>query len=74
LMQGSRDAGEFFERDPAGFAETFRRYHHEVAPTESFPMGEARLWAAWITRPSGSHPAAPRTGSSSRRAGRSPRR
>jgi hypothetical protein len=50
LMQGSRDAGEFFERDPGGFAETFRRYHHEVPPTESFPMGEARLWREWRER------------------------
>jgi hypothetical protein len=47
LVQGSQDAHDLFERDPATFAETFRAYHHAVRPTECFPMGEARLWAAW---------------------------
>jgi hypothetical protein len=47
LMQGSSEALAFFESDPETFAEAFRRYHHQVAPTESFPMGEARLWSEW---------------------------
>jgi len=47
LVQGSRDANDFFERDPEGFALAFRAYHHAVRPTECFPMGEARLWSEW---------------------------
>ena len=50
LLNGSGDAIAFFESDPEAFAEAFRRYHREVAPTASFPMGEARLWAKWRTR------------------------
>jgi hypothetical protein len=51
LVQGSQDANDFFERDPAGFAAAFRAYHHAVRPTECFPMGEARLWSAWRSDP-----------------------
>lgn len=55
LVQGSQDASDFFERDPGAFAAAFRSYHREVRPTECFPMGEARLWAAWRR----ANPAAP---------------
>jgi len=47
LMQGSRVAGEWFDRDPKEFAEAFRRYHAEVPPTATDPGGEARLFEAW---------------------------
>lgn len=47
LVNGSADAGAWFEMDPRGFVAAFRRYHREVAPTAYFPQEEARLWAAW---------------------------
>jgi hypothetical protein len=47
LMRGSRRAEDWFDHDPAGFAEAFRRYHAEVLPTEFMPAGEARLFAEW---------------------------
>jgi hypothetical protein len=50
LMQGSRQAPALFERDPAGFAELFRAYHREVAPSVYFPAQEGRLFAAWLAR------------------------
>ena len=46
-VQGSPVAAGWFERDPAGFAAAFRRYHAEVAPTASLPSGEARLFEGW---------------------------
>jgi hypothetical protein len=74
LMQGSQDASDFFERDPAAFSDAFRQYHHAVRPTECFPMGEARLWSEWRARassPSSTKPTrrrgARKKGSSSRR-------
>lgn len=47
LIHGSRAAADWFERDPAAFAEAFRRYHAEVRPTAALPSGEARLFEAW---------------------------
>lgn len=48
LMNGSRRAAEWFERDPGGFTETFRRYHSTVEPTEMFPSLEARRFETWL--------------------------
>jgi hypothetical protein len=47
LLRGSPEADAWFERDPQGFAATFRRYHEEVPPRAFFPAAEARLFAAW---------------------------
>ena len=47
LIHGDRDAAAWFERDPAGFAAAFRRYHATVAPTAYFPWDESGLWRAW---------------------------
>ena len=47
LMQGSREAIEWFERDAADFAAAFRRYHSAVPPTAHDPRGENELFAAW---------------------------
>jgi hypothetical protein len=48
LVRGSPDAEAWFERDPASFAEAFRRYHQEVPPTAFFPRAEGRLFGAWL--------------------------
>jgi hypothetical protein len=50
LVRGSLEAEAWFERDAAGFAAAFRRYHAEVAPRAFFPPAEARLFAAWLAR------------------------
>jgi hypothetical protein len=50
LIRGCREAEEHFDRDPAGFAERFRRYHAEVAPTAFFPPAEAKLYRRWSQR------------------------
>lgn len=47
LLAGSAEAIAWFERDPAGFAQAFRRYHREVAMTAWFPAPEARLFERW---------------------------
>jgi len=52
LMQGSRHAIEWFQRDPAGFADAVRRYHAEVAPTAHDPREENRLFMRWCNLPS----------------------
>ncbi|WP_293269551.1 DUF692 family multinuclear iron-containing protein [Nannocystis sp.] len=44
LQHGDPAAHEHFERDPAGFADRFRRYHHSVAPSAAFPQDEAALY------------------------------
>ncbi|MCI0586854.1 MAG: hypothetical protein L0323_08455 [Planctomycetes bacterium] len=48
LVRGSSNAGEWFDRDPRGFTEAFRRYHAEVVPTTSEPRAEKRLFEAWL--------------------------
>jgi hypothetical protein len=48
LMNGSRRAGEWFDRDAAGFTEAFRRYHGAVPPTATDPRAEAELFERWI--------------------------
>lgn len=49
LMNGSRTAAEWFERDPAAFTEAFRRYHTSVAPREMMPGLEASRFEAWVS-------------------------
>ena len=53
LIQGSRAAGAWFERDPAGFARAFRRYHGEVPPRAEGPLAEAQAFAEWSARSGG---------------------
>jgi hypothetical protein len=50
LLRGSPQAEDWFERDPAGFAAAFRRYHEAVPPSAFFPPAEARLFDAWMRR------------------------
>src|SRR5262245_8081879 len=50
LIQGSRDAGVWFERDPAGFAAAFRRYHGQVPPRSEGPVQEAQAFAVWCAQ------------------------
>ena len=50
LMRGSPEAQAWFDRDAAGFARAFRRYHSQVPPTAFFPPAEARLFRAWLGR------------------------
>lgn len=47
VLRGSDRAGEWFERDPAGFTECFRRYHREVPPVDFWPAEEGRSFTAW---------------------------
>lgn len=48
LVRGCPEAEAWFDRDPAGFAGAFRRYHAEVPPTAFVPPGEARLFRGWL--------------------------
>jgi len=48
LMQGSRRAGEWFDRDAEGFTAAFRRYHEAVPPTATDPRREAELFERWV--------------------------
>ncbi|HET6204843.1 MAG TPA: hypothetical protein VFI25_18800 [Planctomycetota bacterium] len=48
LIRGSSRVGEWFDRDPRGFTEAFRRYHADVAPTTSEPRKEARFFEGWL--------------------------
>lgn len=48
LMNGSHLAGTWFERDPAGFAAAFRRYHTATPPAATCPVLEAETFAAWV--------------------------
>ena len=48
LIQGSLEAAAWFARDPQGFAEAFRDYHHQVAPMAYFPAQEAVRFTAWL--------------------------
>lgn len=47
LVQASREALEWLERDPADFARAFRRYRDAVAPRALHPWGEQALFDAW---------------------------
>ncbi len=48
LMNGSRRAGEWFDRDAEAFTEAFRRYHGAVPPTATDPRCEADLFERWL--------------------------
>lgn len=50
LLNGSRRAGEWFERDAAGFTAAFKRYQDAVEPKASFAQDEARAFEAWCAR------------------------
>lgn len=50
LMNASRLASEWFERDGAGFTAAFKRYHHEVPPASLDPWGERDQFAAWCVK------------------------
>jgi len=58
LLRGSSGVGRWFEADPRGFTQTFRRYHAEVLPTTSEPRAEKRLFEEWL-RAEGISPPAP---------------
>lgn len=47
LLRGCPEAEEWFDRDPADFTASFRRYHAEVPPRAFFPPQEAKLFLAW---------------------------
>jgi hypothetical protein len=49
LMNGSREAAEWFEEDPRAFTAAFKRYHTAVAPLSTIPKLEARAFEAWLT-------------------------
>ena len=46
LLNGHPAVPDWLDRDAAGFAETFRRYHAAVPPTAFFPPDEARTFTA----------------------------
>lgn len=52
LMNASRSASEWFERDGQGFTAAFKRYHHEVPPAALDPWGERDQFEAWCARES----------------------
>ena len=47
-LQGAPSAGSWFERDPGGFTEHFRRYHREVPPTALLAQDEGARFEAWL--------------------------
>lgn len=47
LVRGSAAAAERFERDPKGFADSFRRYHEAMRPEDFLPRDEARTFERW---------------------------
>jgi hypothetical protein len=57
LMRGSPEAEAWFDRDAAGFARAFARYHAEVPPRAFFPVDEAALFGAWRAREAAPLPA-----------------
>ncbi len=50
LLDGSTEAGRWFEADGADFVAAFARYHQEVPPTAFSPGAEARLFYRWLGR------------------------
>lgn len=50
LMNASRTAREWFQRDAAAFTVAFRRYHVEVPPTSLDPWGERDRFTDWCSR------------------------
>lgn len=59
ICRGDSKAEEWFERDPAGFTETFRAYNREVPSTEFFPRPEAVAFRKWCRENKIVNPAAP---------------
>ena len=53
----SPEAEAWFDRDAAGFARAFARYHAEVPPRAFFPIDEAALFRAWRDREAAPVPA-----------------
>lgn len=49
LSQGSPAARAWFERDPAGFAAAFRRFHASCPPRGGMAQDEGRAFADWQT-------------------------
>ena len=54
LLHGDPDAAAWYDADPSGFTDAFRRYHAVVPPTAFFPPDEARAFEAWLEA-SGTH-------------------
>jgi hypothetical protein len=50
LVQGSRAAGDWFQRDGRGFTAAFAEYHRDVPPRAHDPWAEAAAFAAWLER------------------------
>ena len=50
LVQGSQRAAEWFERDPASFAQAFRRFHAATPMRGLFPWEHARDFEAFLER------------------------
>ncbi len=59
LIQGSRRAAAWFDRDARAFTAEFRRYHREVAPTAGEPWGEATAFEHWLDACGGNGQRAP---------------
>lgn len=53
LLRASSEAEWLFARDPAAFAELFRRYHQAVSPTAFFPAAEAELFRRFLSTVTG---------------------
>ena len=49
LIQGSREAGSWFDRDPRAFTSAFRRYHQEIAPRGIQPRDEGEAFFRWAS-------------------------
>ena len=47
LLQGSSEAGAWFETDPGSFAREVRRFHRATPLTATFPAEEADLFLRW---------------------------
>jgi len=47
ICRGDETAEAWFERDPRGFTEAFKRYNREVPPRDYFPRQEAETFRRW---------------------------
>jgi len=50
LVQGSRAAAGWFQRDGRGFTAAFAEYHRDVPPRAHDPWQEAAAFADWLDR------------------------
>lgn len=48
LLNASRAANEWWQRDEQEFTRAFRRYHQSVPPQALDPWGEAEQFEAWL--------------------------